>query len=248
MIITYHEIASQPARSARLYTATLRQLREHLEFIRARIAEGRPPLAITFDDGLSSHAELAAGELESHGFRGTFFVTPKWTGMPGYMDWPQLRQLVAAGHQVQSHGWSHQLLPRCGPEDLRIELTRSKELLEQRLGAETHSIAFPGGACNAAIIRACGECGYRRVYTSDPWRTPKWAGGVVVTGRLMIRNSTTASQLEKLLATERRLISLPRMAYLSRRAARATIGLTVYHALWSIVARGGERPQGAPRQ
>lgn len=244
MIITYHEIVHEASRY--LYAVDFARFTGHIEFLRLRSALGGTPVGITFDDGLDSHRCRASDALQEAGFRGTFFVTPKWTGARGYMDVAALKELVAAGHDVQSHGWSHKLLSRCGPQELVQELERSKEALEDWIGREVDALSTPGGACSRTVIRAAAETGYKRVYTSDPWLMPRTCEGILVAGRLMLRNSTTTEMLDRLLSTEGRLFSIPRLAYTARRMVRATMGVSMYHHLWCFVAREGRRQPERP--
>lgn len=235
MILAYHEIFTEPSRY--LYAVTTGQLREHIDFLLRRKREGRSDAQITFDDGLNSHRHPAADLLEDAGLRGTFFVNPGNVGTQGFLDVRSLRELADRGHHVESHGWSHTPLPRCRPADLRIELRRSKETLEDWLGREVPAVAVPGGAYNNAVLRAAAEAGYRRLYTSDAWQAPALRERILVAGRYMVRNSTTPLKLEQLFATEGRLFSVPRLAQSSRRAMRAILGYSLYHALWSLAAR-----------
>jgi peptidoglycan/xylan/chitin deacetylase (PgdA/CDA1 family) len=248
MIVTYHELVEGAAASPYVYAVTAGRMREHMRALRRRAAAGLGDTPVTFDDGLRCHYTIGARVLDGEGARGIFFITPKWTGAPGYMDWPAIRDLHASGHEIQSHGWSHALLPRCAADDLRIELVRSKEVLEDRIGSPVDAIAIPGGAYTGAVLAACAEAGYQRVYISNPWLRPSWTRNVLVIGRLMIRNSTTTERLEALLATEKRALSLPRVAYQARRVARATLGLTLYHGLWSLLASASRRPVDGNRQ
>lgn len=235
MILAYHEIVAEPCRYA--YAVTVDRMREHLDLLLRRNAASGPAAAVTFDDGLTSHRHPAAGVLEEAGLRGTFFITPARVGTQRFMDVRDLRELADHGHEVESHGWSHTLLPCCRPAELRMELERSKETLEDWLGREVDAIAVPGGAYNNGVLRAAAAAGYRRVFTSDAWEAPARREGVLVAGRLMVRNSTTAGKLEEVLATEGRRFSAPKLAQLSRRALRATLGLSLYHALWTVASR-----------
>ena len=123
-----------------------------------------------------------------------------------------------------------------------MELGRSKQVLEDWLGRDVDAISLPGGAYNTAVLRAAAETGYRRVYISEPWLTSTFREGVLVTGRLMLRRSTSVQKLESLLATEGRLLSWPRLGYMSRRAARAVVGTSLYHHLWCLM-RGADSSQ-----
>ena len=64
-------------------------------------------LALTFDDGLKSHYDLAAPELEKRGWRGLFCVIAGDVGKPGKMTWDDLRDLQRRGHEIANHTLSH---------------------------------------------------------------------------------------------------------------------------------------------
>lgn len=65
-----------------------------LRALRARMAGRRPgepiPVAITFDDDLRSHLELAAPELAAFGLPATFFLGTAWIDGPGWYWWQHL--------------------------------------------------------------------------------------------------------------------------------------------------------------
>ena len=58
---------------------------------------GGGSVALTFDDGCQSDYTEAFPALRELGMRATFFVVPSFVGQPGYVDWSQLREMVAAG-------------------------------------------------------------------------------------------------------------------------------------------------------
>lgn len=232
MIVTYHEIVERS--SPYVYSVHFERFREHVDYLRESRDGGSHP--ITFDDGLCEHRR-AGDVLEAAGFRGAFFITPSWTGTAGFMDRADLLSLQTAGHTIGSHGWSHELLAGCNPDKLRLELVRSKATLEDWLGREVTVLAFPGGAYDRRALRAAADAGYTVVYTSDPWLRPKRRQGLLMQGRLMIRNSTTVEKLQSLLATEDRVLSWPKLAYALRRCMRNTLGVPLYHKLWVVAAR-----------
>ncbi|AXS85159.1 DUF3473 domain-containing protein [Marinobacter sp. Arc7-DN-1] len=68
--------------------------------------------------------------LERHNTRATFF-TLGWVAEKS----PQLvREIQKAGHEVASHGYSHQLIYNQAPEVFREETRRSKQILEDITG------------------------------------------------------------------------------------------------------------------
>ena len=72
--------------------------------------------------------------FEEHNIKATFFV----------LGWiaercPQLiQEIVAAGHELGSHGYSHQLVYNQTPEIFRSETERSKKMLEDLTGVQIH--------------------------------------------------------------------------------------------------------------
>ena len=69
--------------------------------------------------------------LAEQGIQGTFFVLG-WIAAR----YPTLvKRIAAAGHEVASHGYSHQLIYRQTPAEFRSETLHSKQLLEDLIGA-----------------------------------------------------------------------------------------------------------------
>lgn len=66
--------------------------------------------------------------------------------LPGsrpYHDPAQIQKIHAAGHEIASHSFQHDWLPGLGGDALRETLMRSKEALEQCIGAEVLSFVPP---------------------------------------------------------------------------------------------------------
>jgi len=234
-ILTYHEV--EPEKSTYLYAVTSRQLDEQLKLVAERNRRQTAITELTFDDGHISNFEIARPVVERHALKAVFFVTVSRVGAhPQTMSWSQLRTLVDAGHSVQSHGWSHKFLVHCSPTELCDELGRSKAELEHRMGAPVNSISVPGGRWNARVLRAAADAGYQRVYTSEFWRKAEVRQGVLVTGRLMIRNDMSAAQIEKWLSTDVRSLQLMRAKNFAKNAVRLVVGDRLYHKLWCWLA------------
>lgn len=70
--------------------------------------------------------------FDSKGYKATFFVLG-WVAER----YPELvREIHLQGHEVASHGWSHQLVYNQSPEVFRTETERSKKFLEDIIGQE----------------------------------------------------------------------------------------------------------------
>jgi peptidoglycan/xylan/chitin deacetylase (PgdA/CDA1 family) len=151
------------------------------------------------------------------------------------MSWSQLRALLACGHKVQSHGWSHVPLTHCTAAELQRELSDSKTLLEDELGQSVDEISIPFGRWNCAVLEQCARAGYRRVFLSNLWFGDPGVDGIEVVGRLMVRRTTTAQWLRALLANGSGLKSL-RIRQQIRDLGKRFMSDRVYHQLWCRLA------------
>jgi peptidoglycan/xylan/chitin deacetylase (PgdA/CDA1 family) len=130
-------------------------------FGRALIAPRRPgELALTFDDG--PNAEWTPRLLEilaRHEIRATFFLLGSRAAAQ-----PELvRKIAAAGHAIGLHSWSHPNLARSSEEQIREELARSRETIEQIVGSPLRLFRPPFGARRPAVFRIAREMGLQLV-------------------------------------------------------------------------------------
>jgi peptidoglycan/xylan/chitin deacetylase (PgdA/CDA1 family) len=79
------------------------------------------------------------------------------------MDWQQVRELHAAGHEIGSHTCTHPILAQMeSAGQLTKELQESRARIEQMVGAKCESLAYPVGGASAispgvlAAVRAAG--------------------------------------------------------------------------------------------
>jgi len=73
------------------------------------------------------------------------------------------RRIADAGHEVGSHGWSHQLVYEQDPATFRDETVRSKKLLEDQSGTEVSSYraaSFSIGRANLWALDVLAEAGF----------------------------------------------------------------------------------------
>lgn len=96
-----------------------------------RVETQRPVVALTFDDGPTARgADAVLPVLEAHGVRATFFLI----GREAERRPDLVRRIVAAGHEVGNHSWSHQRMafrPRGFHEE---ELRRTEVVLDRARG------------------------------------------------------------------------------------------------------------------
>jgi peptidoglycan/xylan/chitin deacetylase (PgdA/CDA1 family) len=227
-ILAYHEVMPETNYS---YCVPLRQFKDQLGILSHGSEAGAGAL-VTFDDGELSQMEIAAPLLLEFGIKATYFVTPGLIGTARkFLGWEQLRQLQAAGHSVQSHGWSHKFLTACDDRGLKHELTMSRQTLEDRLGDRVEEISIPAGRWNARVLRACAAAGYQRVYVSEPWIATEMFG-LKVLGRFMVRNTTSLQQFERIVRGDRATLRKMKMRFQIRRGILNLVGDDRYHRLW----------------
>jgi peptidoglycan/xylan/chitin deacetylase (PgdA/CDA1 family) len=234
-VLTYHEIEPEP--SSDLYRISRDELERHLQLV-AELRHARRPLAsppvVTFDDGHESNFRYAPLLLAKYGCRAIFFITAGFIeSHPTSMTWSQVRELASLGHEVQSHSWSHRCLTHCSPVDLREQLQRSRETIEERIGMPVDAISIPYGRWNPRVLEACAKSGYRRVYTSDPWLPPAEREGVDVRGRLTIRNTIRPEDLRRLLTMHGLPLRLQQAKYQFKQTVKRILGDRIYHRLWT---------------
>lgn len=120
----------------------------------------------TFDGG--SGAESGEGilnALEKHGITGTFFLTGKFAE-----ENPELvKKIAREGHEIFNHTYFHPDLTALSDEEIKNELTRADEAIQNLTGKSTKPyFRAPYGARDEHVLKAAAEAGYTSVYwTTD---------------------------------------------------------------------------------
>ena len=129
----------------------------------SRAAGGDPPrpfpwpdgakaaVVLTYDDGMDTHLDHAAPDLEAAGLRGTFFV-------PGHSDslakrLPEWRALAARGHELANHAIFHPCL-RKPPGQAEREWVKPEYALESYT---VDRIRDEAAAMNTTLLALDGE-------------------------------------------------------------------------------------------
>ena len=88
---------------------------------------------------LAETMPILLDRLAKHGARGTFF-TLGWVAEKN----PEvIRQIVAGGHEIASHGYWHRRVPTISREDFREDVRNSKRILEDVGGAPVVGFRAP---------------------------------------------------------------------------------------------------------
>ena len=211
-ILGYHEIT--PEKSPKRYAITSELFRGQLAWLKGNgykttsltdICEaliqknGLPEknIVLTFDDGLLNHYEIAFPMLKEFGFTATFFVIAGSVGKDGYLTFPHLKELLAAGMTIGSHGFSHGLLTLLPQEKIIEEFRASKEILERALLSPIQFLSIPRGQDNEKIREIAKNSGYRVICISRAGYIDIKSDACAL-NRLFLRNYNTLSDFKKI--------------------------------------------------
>ncbi|WP_064744125.1 polysaccharide deacetylase family protein [Actinomadura oligospora] len=183
-ILMYHSVTDRPTPETRGLSVPVAAFADQMAHLAAEgftplpfsalgsaaHSRARRPVVITFDDGYADFHENALPILERHGFAATVFVTTGWLADAGadaagrpldrMLSWAQAAEAAAHGIEIGGHSHSHPQLDQLDDHALREELVRSRDLLEERLGAPVRTMAYPFGYSSARVRRMVRAVGY----------------------------------------------------------------------------------------
>lgn len=146
-----------------------------------RAINSRKFCALTFDDGPDAMYTAEIGRILSRqSVPGTFFVLGK-----NVKKFPNvLPGLISAGHEIESHSWSHPDFTKAGAEKGDKELADTNTELA-KYGVTPHWFRPPYGAYNKVTLKLASEHGMQSILWSvDPrdWSKP---GVEVIVNRVL---------------------------------------------------------------
>lgn len=118
------------------------------------------PIIITFDDGDISVYEMAFPIMRKYGLTGVAYIVGNYMNTNGYMTAGQIKELVAAGWEIGSHSRSHRNLTRLRAPIQRQEIYQAKRDLEQAIGVQALTFAYPFGFMNDGVGSQVHAAGY----------------------------------------------------------------------------------------
>jgi peptidoglycan/xylan/chitin deacetylase (PgdA/CDA1 family) len=126
-------------------------------FGRTLTAPRRPgELALTFDDGPNPACTPRLLDiLASHNAHATFFMLGNFAEREPAL----VRRILAAGHLIGNHSWSHPNLARTPARLVDEELTRTRETLQQITGAPVKYFRPPYGGRRPHVLRVARRLG-----------------------------------------------------------------------------------------
>lgn len=133
----------------------------------AALRSGKPlpprTVVITFNEALISVYQKAWPRLKAAGLPFTVFVTAgQISDRQGgyYMNWSQLTALKKAGVTIGNGSDSHAHLLTSTANELTVEMKRSNDRLEEKLGQRPVYFAYPYGEYSAALLAQAKAQGF----------------------------------------------------------------------------------------
>ncbi len=133
-------------------------LEEHHRIEAATGISCPPGLKSVYSERMVAMTRILLEKLLSHGVKATFFVVGEIA-----QSHPKLiREIADAGHEIGSHSWDHQRVHRFTEKEFRIDLMKSKDVLEQVIGGPIFGFRAPTfsivrkTAWAIDVLAACG--------------------------------------------------------------------------------------------
>jgi len=148
-------------------------------YVVRRCGRAQKKIALTFDDGPDpAYTPAILDILKGQQAPATFFVL----GSNGELQPDLLRRMVAEGHEIGSHTFTHPNILKISPKQLQLELSATQRLFESVLGRQALLFRPPYGedsdpstADEVLKLETANDLGYLTVgmhIDPDDWRSP----------------------------------------------------------------------------
>ncbi len=190
--LMYHKIAKRP-KNARikglyvdpdLFEKQLEELRDEgfttpAYAVPESVGNKEKTIALSFDDGFASAFHNALEPLAKYRFKAIQFLVADrigqfnaWEVQLGdlkepLMDAAQIKDWIAAGHQIGAHSLTHPYLTRVSFREAREEVISSRKKLEDKFGVAVIHFCYPYGDWNEPIRDLVREAGYQTACTTE---------------------------------------------------------------------------------
>jgi peptidoglycan/xylan/chitin deacetylase (PgdA/CDA1 family) len=146
-------------------------------FLGSSAVTKKESITITFDDGFVSNLIEAVPLMKKVGVQAINYLvadrlgqTSDWEAREGgeadpLMDESQVREWLAAGHQIGAHTCTHPRLSFLSRDQAKEEIFASKKKLEDRFGFPMDHFAYPYGDYNQTTVDLVREAGFKTAVT-----------------------------------------------------------------------------------
>jgi peptidoglycan/xylan/chitin deacetylase (PgdA/CDA1 family) len=136
-------------------------------------------IVITFDDGYVNALRHGLGPLAAAQFTAVQFLVADRLGKCNdwdlglgeasepLMDAEQVRDWIAAGHEIGSHTLTHPYLSKLPRVQAQEEITASRKQLQDLFGRPIDHFCYPYGDWNSVVRDLVAAAGYKTACTTD---------------------------------------------------------------------------------
>ncbi|MBA3474889.1 MAG: polysaccharide deacetylase family protein [Rubrobacter sp.] len=186
-VLMYHSISRPEGNNIALHTSperfeaqmlylkrrSLRGVSMRELYLATNSGDTRGLVGLTFDDGYEDFLSAALPTLEKLGFSATVFVVAGKLGQEN--NWEHrgeprarlkllqangVREVSERGMEVGAHSMTHPRLSGLDPEMLMHEVSDSRQVLKEIVGAPVEGFCYPYGDLDGAAIRVVRRTGY----------------------------------------------------------------------------------------
>jgi peptidoglycan/xylan/chitin deacetylase (PgdA/CDA1 family) len=160
----------------------------------------RRPIVVSFDDGYLGDYTHARPVLHRLGWPGVLNLELRNVG-PGGLTPHEIRALIAAGWEIDSHTVDHPDLTTVDAQRLQYELVASRKAIKTRFGEPADFFCYPSGRYDTRVIDAVKAAGYLGATTTNEGYGH--GSEAFTLSRVRVNASDTAATLLAKLAHER---------------------------------------------
>lgn len=185
-------------------------LRQYINYVNSNAELPEKPVIITFDDGYLGVYTHAYPVLVRQNVPVTVFVI---TGLVGFNDtsfphfnWEQATEMTDSGLiDIQSHTRFHYNASEISLPLLTLELRKSKNDIESRLGKPCDILALPYGSYLPETISAAKSAGYKCVARTEDKGTNRKSDGLFHLNRIFVRRTWNGEDLINIIEENNKL-------------------------------------------
>ena len=196
-VIMYHRVINNPENEGVYGTYIYEDMfKKHLQYLkdknytvitfkdldkigwRNRFEKDKKYIFITFDDGYKDNYELAFPILKEFGFKATIFLM----GSSTYNEWDvkaggekefplmsveMIKEMQDYGIEFGAHTFNHPKLNTLSNEEIEYQIVDVKKPLEEKIGKEIITFAYPYGILNDYAKEMAKKAGYTFALATD---------------------------------------------------------------------------------
>lgn len=131
------------------------------------LAKDEPVVYMTFDEGYENGLTPTFLDiLKEKGVKGLFFVTYDFANRE-----PELvKRIIAEGHVLGNHSWSHKNYSTLTPKEAAEDLTKLHDYVKENFDYEMKYFRFPSGNFNEQTLAVVQSMGYKSIFWSFAYR------------------------------------------------------------------------------